>query len=353
MAYVNDQPRQPISIERISEALDHLVTAPMANWVILKGIPLHKFYATARRHAGGMPLSLAAARLLVDRVGRGDSVLLLSGFIMRDYGRPETDGPIGAAVLARALALGLGALPIGVSEGSVVSCMEACFAAAGLIPAPLDGLRSGRNRCGFASFPVDASEAEAAASDLLDRLQPKAVIAVERPGAGSNGEYHSGGGFQISSFTAKTDHLFRAAKVRGIATVGIGDLGNELGMGVVAADVRAEVPMGETIAATEAADVAMVANISNWGAYAIAACIAAMTGNEGAFHDGEAEIELIKACVNAGAIDPVGGQLRPYVDGTDARTNAAMVDLLRSLVVLGAREGANISDYRTSWTKPA
>jgi hypothetical protein len=45
----------------------------------------------------------------------------------------------------------------------------------------------------------------------------------------------------------------------------------------------------------------------------------------------------------------VGGQLRLYVDGTDARTNAAMVDLLRSLVVLSQREGENISGYQRSW----
>ena len=38
-----------------------------------------------------------------------------------------------------------------------------------------------------------------------------------------------------------------------------------------------------------------------------------------------------------------------WVDGTDARTNAALVDLLRSIVVLSQREKANIEDYRSSW----
>ena len=49
------------------------------------------------------------------------------------------------------------------------------------------------------------------------------------------------------------------------------------------------------------------------------------------------------------AIDPVGGQLRLYVDGTDAHTNACLVDLLRSIVDLSQREGANISGYQNSW----
>lgn len=340
-----------ISIERIGEAVDHLVTAPMSNWTILKGIPLLKLYSTARKRAGGLPLTLAASKLLRDNVGAGDTVLILSGFIMRGYGRPETDGPIGAAVLAKALAVGLGAIPVGVSEESVVPCMEACFSTAGLIPASFDELQSGRNRCAFASFPVDAGKAEKAAVELLDRLKPKALIAVERPGAGSDGEYRGGGGFEISSFTAKTDVLFAEARRRGIPTIGIGDLGNELGMGVVADDVRAEVPLGDVIAAAQPADVAVIANISNWGAYGVAACLATMAGNDAAFHDGAEEVRLIEACVRAGAIDPVGGQLRLYVDGTDARTNAAMVDLLRSLVVLSQREGGNISGYQTSWKK--
>lgn len=338
-----------ISIERIGEAIDHLVTAPMSNWTILKGIPLLKLYATARRKAGGLPLTLAASKLLTKNVKAGDTVLILSGFIMRDYRRPETDGPIGAAVLAKALAIGLGAVPVGVSEDSVVSCMEACFSATGLIPASFDDLHSGRNRYGLSGFPVDASKAQQAANDLLDRLGPKALIAVERPGAASDGEYHGGGGFEISSFTAKTDVLFAEARRRGIPTIGVGDLGNELGMGVVAEDVKAEIPLGDVIAAAQPADVTVIANISNWGAYGVAACLAALVGNDAAFHDGAEEVRLIEACVRAGAIDPVGGQLRLYVDGTDARTNAAMVDLLRSLVVLSQRESGNIAGYQTSW----
>jgi D-glutamate cyclase len=338
-----------ISPERLGEALDHLVTAPISNWTILKGIPLKELYAVARRQAGA-PLTLAASRLLLENVHAGDTVLLLTGFIMRDYGRPETDGPIGAAVLARALALGVGAIPIGISETAAMSAVDACFSAAGLIPAPLADLRKGRNRYAVLDFPIDAAKAEAAADEILSSLKPRAVIAIERPGAGKDGEYHGGGGFEISSFTAKTDVLFDRAKARGIPTIGIGDLGNELGMGALAEEVARLVPLGDVIAARLAADVTVIANISNWGAYGVAACIAALTGNDAAFHDGAEEIRLIEACVRAGAIDPVGGQLRAYVDGTDARTNAALVDLLRSLVVLSQREGRNIADYQTSWS---
>ncbi|WP_293800135.1 DUF4392 domain-containing protein [uncultured Bosea sp.] len=337
-----------ISPERIGDAVDHLVTAPISNWTILKGLPLPLLYARARELAGGS-ITLAAARLLQQNVSRGDRVLILSGFIMRDYGLPETDGPIGAAVLARALSMGLGAVPIGVSEDSIVPCMRACFSTAGLIPAEPGRLDSGRHRYGLSGFPVNEDEARRAARDLLDQHRPKALIAVERPGAGKDGEYHGGGGFEVSSFTAKTDILYAEARKAGIPTIGIGDLGNELGMGAVADIVASDVPNGVVIAAQQPADVTVVANISNWGAYGVAACLAALTDNSDAFHDGQHEKRLIEACVQAGGIDPVGGQLRLYVDGTDAHTNASLVDLLRSIVDLSQREGANISGYQSSW----
>jgi len=337
-----------ISLERLGEAIDHLITSPISNWTILKGIPLDRLYAASRAKAGG-PLALTAARLLLDRVVAGQTVLLLTGFIIRDYGRPETDGPVGAAALGRALALGLGAIPIGVSEASVVPCLEACFTAAGLVPTPLAKGQRPRNSCAVVDFPVEESAAASRAERLLDELEPRAVIAIERPGAGRDGHYHGGGGFEISAFTAKTDRLFAEARKRGIATIGVGDLGNELGMGGIAEDVARLVPQGEAIAARLPADVAVIANISNWGAHGIAACLAAALHDEAAFHDGAEEIRLIQACVSAGAIDPVGGQLRPYVDGTSAQANAALVELLRSVVLLGHREGGNVSRYRDTW----
>jgi hypothetical protein len=342
---------EAVSIERIAEAIDHLVIAPISNWTVLKGLPLAKLYARAREDAGE-PLSLAAARLLMERVKKGDRVLIITGFLIRDYDRPETDGPIGAAVAGRALAFALGAVPVAVSEHQCVPTMLACFETAGLVPADLSMLDSGRNRCAAVAFPVDAAEAEAQADHLLQTLQPSALIAIERPGAGRDGHYHGGGGFRISDFTAKTDLLFLKAQQAGIPTIGIGDLGNELGLGVVAEEVRASVPHGERIAAELAADVAVIANISNWGAYGVAACLATACGKEEAFHTGPEELQLIDACIRSGAIDPVNGQLRPFVDGTDAPTNAAMVQLLRSLVLLGIRGSAGIRAYQETWDAP-
>ena len=339
---------EPISPERIGEAVDHLIIAPISNWTILKGLPLAALYASARAKTNG-PVCLAASRLLGERVKPGDCVLLLTGFLIRDYDRPETDGPVGAALPGRAMTLALGATPVAVCETQAHAAMRNSFEATGLVPAELVDLGRGRNRCAVVDFPLDAAEAELRARQLLDQLRPSAVIAIERPAAGDDGHYHGGGGFEISDFTAKTDLLFAEASARGIATIGIGDLGNELGMGVVAEEVRRSIPLGEKIAAHLAADIAVVANISNWGAHGVAACLAAECGNEDAFHTGADELRVIEACVRGGAIDPVTGQLRPLVDGTDGATNAALVELLRSLVVLSVRGSATIRSYQASW----
>ena len=72
------------------------------------------------------------------------------------------------------------------------------------------------------------SLAQEEAQRMLDRYQPAAVIAIERPGWNRNRVHHSGGGFGVSEFTAKIDYLFEGAKDRGIPTIGIGDLGNEI-----------------------------------------------------------------------------------------------------------------------------
>ena len=48
----------------IGEAVDRLVTVPMSNWTILKGLPLTETYEAARKKGGGDPMTLRAAQLL-------------------------------------------------------------------------------------------------------------------------------------------------------------------------------------------------------------------------------------------------------------------------------------------------
>ena len=58
-----------------------------------------------------------------------------------------------------------------------------------------------------------------------------------------------------------------------IIFIGIGDGGNELGMGKVLDRIVKDVPHGETIACVTAADYLITAGVSNWGGYALAVAL--------------------------------------------------------------------------------
>ena len=331
-----------MDLKYIGEAVDRLVTVPMSNWTILKGLPLTETYEAARAKAGE-PLTLKIAKMLNERVGKGDKVLLLSGFVILNWNRPETDGPVGVAALARSLDLSLGAVPVILTEDILKENLKKTTEAAGLIVCDSDEElhRGGRGRKAMVlGFPVDHEEAKRQAVEMLDKLNPKAVIAVERPGWNEKRVHHSGMGYDISADTAKLDYLFLEAHKRGILTVGVGDLGNEMGMGYVKEEVKALIPNGAKclcdcgagIACDVSADVGLICNISNWGAYGICACLAALAGEEEVLHDGNMEKRMIRACVDAGALDPVSGMLIPRVDGEPEETNMYIIEMLRGIV---------------------
>lgn len=97
------------------------------------------------------------------------------------------------------------------------------------------------------------------------------LIAIERAGRNERGTYCTMKGQDISKFVQPVDQLFdMARKNPHIATIGIGDGGNELGMGKVYDSVVKNIPLGETIACSVAADYLIAAGVSNWGGYALA-----------------------------------------------------------------------------------
>ncbi len=330
-----------MDLKYIGEAVDRLVTVPMSNWTILKGLPLTETYESARAKAGE-PITLKAAKLLNEHVKKGDTVLLLSGFVILNWNRPETDGPIGVAALARSLDLALGAVPVILTEDILKENLAKTTEAAGLIVCGEEQLRSGGRgrKAAVLGFPLDHEEAKKKAAEILDRLDPKAVIAVERPGWNEKRIHHSGMGYDISAVTAKLDYLFLEAQRRGILTIGVGDLGNEMGMGYVKEEVKSLIPNGAKclcgcgagIACDVSADVGLICNISNWGAYGICACLAALANEEEVLHDGNMEKRMIRACVDAGALDPVSGMLIPRVDGEPEEINAYIIEMLRGIV---------------------
>ncbi|HEX2941777.1 MAG TPA: glutamate cyclase domain-containing protein, partial [Rhodopila sp.] len=326
-------------IWQIGENVDRLITTDVLSYGVIG--PL---YHAARFTNQNAPLCLTAARLLCERVPRGGTVILTTGLILpghHPYG--ETDGPIGVAVLARAIAIGLSARVLVVCDEELTAINAALLRTAELQVIHPDGLAAedGQSRAAAAVAPLPRENEAAghASSQWIDSLRVAAVIAVEKPGANALGVYHMVGGTDISTSVSKGQALFTAARARNVLTIGIGDRGNELGMGPIAETTRALLPFGRDcgcpcrggVADETPADVPVVATVSNWGAYGIATCLAAILERADLIQSAELEAALFATAVREGGVDGMTGRTSPSADGIDVAVHQGVVRLLHEI----------------------
>jgi hypothetical protein len=226
-------------------------------------------------------------------VAAAQRILIITGFSVGPAGAAETDGPPGALFLGRALA-GLGKTVIFATHRLCAPVLTAGIAHLAL-QAPLEVL--------------DRSQAPA---PLLERHQVDLVLSIELPGRAADGEYYNMRGIPITERTAPLDGLLLEAAGRAIPTVGIGDGGNEAGMGKVVEQVHKAVRGGEKIASVVRADYLISAGTSNWGAYGLLATI-----DPALLPEPAEEVQLLTALVLAGALDGVRLEAAATVDGLD------------------------------------
>ena len=293
-----------------------------------------RLYEICRRYHGE-PLSTLAARRLAEVVGEGDAVLIVTGFgLPPNLPCGETDGPPGAAVLARALAKGLGAHAVLVTEEAHLAPVAAT---GNLLGKTLDG----RGSITVESFPVGIDAGRLAAAALVAKHRPAAVIFVERPGPNAEGYFHGIRGDCGSP--EDVGHLYLladAARGQGVLTIGIGDGGNEVGFGAVRQQIADSLPLAgrclngcpSGVVTAIATDIMVSASVSNWGAYAVAAALAVLRRQPALLHTPELERELIAASVAAGARDGATFAADLLVDGIDCTGHTSFVGLLRSIV---------------------
>jgi hypothetical protein len=146
-----------------------------------------KLYEPARaRHKE--PLCAAAARLLMNTTA-GDCVILITGSLTRPWVSPrigETDGPVGVAALTRALSYGFNAIPVIVTDTSLLEPIGMVLRTAGQAVVNLAEARRATSNRRFCSvviiqgFPLDDFAARKEATRRIDEFRPKSVIAVER-----------------------------------------------------------------------------------------------------------------------------------------------------------------------------
>jgi hypothetical protein len=133
-----------------------------------------------------------AARKIVENVQAGDNVLILTGLASVPHlPHGETDGPLGAACIARALSLGLDAKPIFVLAERDVDSVVYPTKAAGINIEDYEIVRKARHCAAVVTFPSDCASPKDLAVELVDRYQPKAVFSIETPGPNNKEVLHT------------------------------------------------------------------------------------------------------------------------------------------------------------------
>ncbi len=325
-----------MTIDHIYEEIDGLVTSDVAGRGVIGGL-----YGAARASTK-IPVALSAAQRVRKAVKEGDTVFITTGFLIPPKGIQETDGPPGAVALARILSLIFKARVIIITEETAGKILVAALHGIGMtVVEPWNLHKKGiAHAAAVMGFPLEPKEAEREARTLLDEYDPSLVLAIEKAGRNRKGECHTMHGLNVSSLHAVVEPLIKEARARGILTVGIGDGGNEVGMGNIKNTVerlvpyakRCRCPCGGGIAAVSRVDSLVTASISNWGAYGIEACLARLTGKQRMFHTPRLEESVLRHVMAAGAIDGANGRNEFSVDGVSGELQMAMVDTLGSLI---------------------
>ena len=248
----------------------------------------------------------AAARSLL----KGKRTLLTTGFTVAP-GQPETDGPPGTAVLGRALRL-LGHKVTYIADAVTVQTLEAALDALGEPTAVLT---------------FDGAPESAAARRVLTAEAPTHLVSIERPGRAKDGDYRNARGVSVKDWNPPLDALFVAAPRR-VVTVGIGDGGNEIGMGNVRSRILRTRAVSPAITSVIKVRHLVVAGTSNWGAWGVVAELSRLAGRS-LLHSADEERRMVEACVVAGAVDGLTRRREATVDGLPLAAHIGMLELLK------------------------
>jgi hypothetical protein len=284
-------------------------------------------------------------------------VAVVTGFYIPTAQPPagETDGPLGAVFLARAL-VPLGCRVLLCSDGFCEAALRAGLAACGLQQqVTLITLADYGKSLGLTAaqyFQQHLGATPPTHLIALERVGPSHTLdSLQRQRGEALGEAyldfldacppehhdrcHTMRGRDITEHMSPAHLLFEHAFLpsppgRGvggegsksaITTIGIGDGGNEIGMGKIPWDViHRNIPGGGLVACRVPTTHLIVCGISNWGAYALARGVWLLRGRPfpAELADPENERRILQAMVERGPlVDGVTGQPTISVDGLD------------------------------------
>ncbi|TDJ62896.1 MAG: DUF4392 domain-containing protein, partial [Proteobacteria bacterium] len=187
---IHTQADSPL-VDLIANNVDHLINLDISGYGVIAAL-----YQAARA-LHDRPLTLLAAQRLRDRLQGGGTFFVTSGWIMPGtfpYG--ETDGPIGAATLGRALGIAFNARMIILTEERMLDCTVAACRAAGISVLTEADLKIAPRpphpqflHCVIIPFPIDDDDAVIESERLFETYEPKALVAIEKNGPNHKGQY--------------------------------------------------------------------------------------------------------------------------------------------------------------------
>ncbi len=248
-----------------------------------------------------------AAQIILDNPG---TAIITTGFYILACKAPETDGPPGAIVIGKALQ-SLGYEVVYVTDRYTVPLMTA-------ILSPQDRV---------VDFPITDHEASKKfASDLLNEIKPSILISIERCGLTKDGTYLNMRGNDISEYNAKIDYLFDSD----IPSVGIGDGGNEIGMGNLAGVIPAVKTLPNNPCVTKVSKL-IITSVSNWGGYGLVAALSSLK-QKNLLPSVWEEQRIVKRTVDMGAVDGILNKPAYGADGFSLEEHSEILGELFALL---------------------
>ncbi|HEB26373.1 MAG TPA: DUF4392 domain-containing protein [Porticoccus sp.] len=245
---------------------------------------------------------MRAARMMLDCTG---TVLISTGFPVKDTF--ETDGPLGAIALYRAMEA-LGSTPVLVCGNPLARALGDEYRVHRLDVNQRESVTQGVQR--------------GHAQQVIDLFQPELVMTIELPGRAEDGCYYNMHGVDISPLTICFDDVLKMANC---PTVSIGDGGNEVGMGNIAGALSSL----DIIPSATTCDELIIADVSNWAAHGLIAMVSHWTGEDMLKDwDNQAVLGYLS---QHGSVDGVTGNKTLTEDGLPCEKSERLIQELRRL----------------------
>ncbi len=281
-----------------------------------------ELYALCAKDA---PVSYKCAKDILEHPGATVGVFT-GAAVMGVFPKGESDGPLGAAVLARALIK----LGYTVNLYTEIDCKEGLSEIAKMIgcTAPVIILEK-RNSL---DEPCDQYDEIA---NLLD-----IAVCTEKVGVNCKGIQHSVTGHNRNGMRAFVDPIINRMNDMGKITVGIGDGGNEIGFGSIYEATCDLIENGRKCVCGCNAGIVTVTkvkhcypvSISNWGCYALCAALSLMTGDMSLMVTPEEEHDMLMRTIELELCDGGSGKPRYALDGIHGDASVACVRFIREIV---------------------